>query len=185
MSKERDVIDVESGGIIALDKTKTREELKALMVEILDRGIVQDRLYIPLNDGLHGEWVPNYSNDINEKKLLGFEIADSTKHVKGGIETISTDGKGTEIIVGDTLYMVCSSVRKEVLDEIRHERFVQAHGRKGDNSQSEEREYLANAKGLKKFGIGAINESHTESVSGTDIQETLKAMEREKQTAGG
>ena len=181
MAEEREVIDVKSGSIIALDKNRSREELKAIMVEILDRGLVQDRLYVPLKDGLHGEWVPNYSNDINEKKLLGFEIADSTVHVANAIEQISTDSKGTEIIAGDTVYMVCSSTRKEVLDEIRHERFIAMHGKKGDKSQAEEKEFEAQNKGLKKHGIGTINESTTEVVTGTDIQNMLRAA----QTTGG
>lgn len=179
MSTERDIIDVQSGGIIALDKTKSREELKALMIEILDRGLVQDRLYIPLRNGLHGEWVPNYSNDINEKKLLGFEIADSTRHVASEVEQISTDGKGTEIIAGDVVYMVCSKERKEVLDEIRHERFIAMHGKKGDKKQQEEREFELQNKALAKFGIGTISESTTESVSGEDIKNMLAATTRE------
>ena len=171
MSEERDVTDLKTNSTIALDRSMSKSDLRAKMVEILDRGVTSDRLHLDVDPDIHYEWIPNKTEDINTYKTYGFEVL-SRKYVRGG-NPLHEQG-GDEIIVGDVIAMGCSKARKEVIDEIRLERFTAMHGKPGSNTQKEEGDFSNAARTLKEAGIDHFAESKTESVSGAELEAAIK-----------
>jgi hypothetical protein len=160
MSKERELNTLEG------TRTLTKENIQAMsdneldqqVAAVLDRGVTHARLKVPLPDDLIGEWVPNDSQAIYEKKLLGFEIDDkyATKHA------LHSDGSGAPII-GDTIHMVAP---KRLMEAVQRKRSLDYEARHGKGAgrkkeQIEEKGYLAENKG----GLGTVSESSAEEVN--------------------
>jgi hypothetical protein len=172
-SREREVHDVNSGSIIAFDRSLSKSQLKAKMVEILDRGVTSSRLDLDVDTDIHYEWVPNNAVEKNRMKTLGFEVLSRKNHLRSGNPL--HEGGGDEIIVGDVIAMGCSKARKEVLDEIKQERFTAMHGKAGSNVQGEETDFQKRMReSAEPAGVTAIVESSTQSIGGNELLNAIK-----------
>lgn len=172
-ANEREVHDVDTGSIIALDRNMTKAQLKAVMVDILDRGVTTSRLDLDVQPDIHYEWIPNNAVEKNRMRTLGFEVLSRHKHLLSGNPL--HEGGADEIIVGDVIAMGCSKVRKQALDEIKTERFIAMHGKAGSNVQGEETEFKEKMdRQLEPAGIGSIVESKTTSLTGNELANALK-----------
>lgn len=172
-SKEREVHDVNTGSIIALDRNLSKADLKAKMVEILDRGVTSSRLDLDTQDDIYYEWVPNNAVEKNRMRTLGFEVLSRNQHLKSGNPL--HEGGGDEIIVGDVIAMGCHVLRKAALDEIKQDRFVAMHGRAGSRTQAEENEFQQKMnENLKDSGISTTIESNTHNIGTAELLNAVK-----------
>jgi hypothetical protein len=169
---EREVNDVASGSIIALDRSMSKAQLKAVMVDILDRGVTASRLDLDVQPDIHYEWIPNNAVEKNRMRTMGFEVLSRSKHLISGNPL--HEGGGDEIIVGDVIAMGCSKVRKEALDEIKSERFIAMHGKPGSRVQGEETEFTEKMRANMPDSIQPIVESSTGSLTGDALINALK-----------
>lgn len=170
MSTERDV-ETPSGATQALsnaERQKQRQQRKARYAQILERGVVGDRLHVDLPPDVYGEWVTNDLQEIYRKQALGFVI-DTEYAKKRALHTNGTD----QAIVGDVIFMTLPREDKEILDEIRQEQFDRINGKPGDRrSLKEEREYTQQV--LKEGGhLGVIAESDTRQVRKDELEAAL------------
>jgi hypothetical protein len=176
---ERDVTQVTKSGearTIALSKARelepkeneTKEEKRARFTRILERGIVADRLLVELPNGLHGEWVPRDQTEIERKKLLGFWIDE--KHAQN--RSLHGDGTGAAII-GDTVFMVCDRETKELIDEVKRERYRQRHGKPGEDKRKQEEEKAYTKQVDHQLGMPVIDESSARTAKKEDIEKAL------------
>lgn len=129
---------------VELPNGESREIRKARLAEIYYRGFANDRLDVQLPKHLYGEWVPFKDGGvaIDRKKALGFKIDTEYATKRALHDASATVGGGSAI--GDCVYMVCDMETKEILDEIRIEKFKSMHEPKGGKAK-EEREFLASA----------------------------------------
>lgn len=166
MSQERE-INTPSG----IPKTLTKEiinslsdeQLDAQVASVLDRGMTNARLLVPLPVDLHGEWVPNDVSAIYEKQLLGFEIDDkyALKHA------LNNDGNGKSII-GDVVHMVAPKRLVEAVERKRRKDYDMRHGpgaNKKRARQIEEQGFLNQGHG----GLGITEESNVQEISTNEI----------------
>lgn len=176
MSEQRTVIEPATGKEISLSEAvktdpenikKLRAEKKAKLANIVDRGVVADRLDVPLPDNLYGEWIPNDKAEIHRMEALGFKI-DSEYATKRTLH----DGADGRSIVGDTVYMVCERETKEILNEIRRERYEAINGKPGEvhKTQAEEKTFATQ---LDRTGMPLIQESRDRAAKKADIVAAL------------
>lgn len=116
-----------------------RSVQKARLAQVYDRGVVGDRLHVDLPPNLHGEWVPSNAVDVHRKEALGFRI--DTEHAK---QRKLHDKGDAASYVGDCVFMTCDRETKDIIDEIRKERYIQAHSPRG-GKQKEERDFITQA----------------------------------------
>lgn len=151
----------------------TKEQKKARLATVLDRGMTADRLHVNLPDDLYGEWVPADDNEIVRMQGMGFEL-DNKYAPKRALH-----GGGTgEARVGDVVFMTTNRETKELIDEIRREKYIEVHGKPGSESihqQREEREFNAASKGTE--GITGITESSTARADAAALREALQNKE--------
>lgn len=133
---------------VATDAPESREQRKARLATVYERGITGDRLHVDLPPNLYGQWVPNDVVSINRLRALGFEI-----DTEFAPHRALHDRGDSASHVGDTLFMTCNMETKEIIDEIRRDRYEQLNSKKG--KQREEKAFVANA--------GEINVPSTES----------------------
>lgn len=187
MSIEREVTDIKTGvsmsmtDAIKLDPEEVkrlRAERKTQLRQVLERGIVADRLKVDLPPNLYGEWVPNFKEEIYRMQLLGFQIDD--KYAPQRALHDHGDGKS---VIGDTVYMVCSREDREIMEEIRREQFEANNGKPGQaRSLREEKEFKALNSTLR---IGpTVEESATRLARKAEIESALAAT-RQAQVATG
>lgn len=158
-----------SGKITEADKA--RNDKKARIAEVLDRGVVGDRLRVEVKDGMHYEWP--HKDDITRMASLGFRVATKDDVITENASMHDTaDGK---IRIGDTVLMVCDKETKELLDEVKAERKSVAHAPKG-GKQKEEREFES-AVDVTTVGKAA---SRVNTAKATDITSALDAVNRQK-----
>jgi hypothetical protein len=95
-------------------KVETRDQRRARLASILDRGVVHDRLHVKLPSHMYGEWVRNNPLDVDSMRTLGFHIDEeySTKR------NIHSDGTSANK-VADVIFMVCEKEVKEDIDYVR------------------------------------------------------------------
>jgi len=181
MSQERDVIVVGSNTTekiapehepLTPEETKppeTRNERKARLARILERGIIADRLHVALPPDVYGEWVADDPVDIARLKALGFEV-DTIYAPKHSIHS-SGDKAGK---IGDVIHMICSRENKDVLEEIRKENYDKRHNRKSvnqkSNMQGEEKEAVAN---IDRTGLPSIMESKTSIIGERELANAI------------
>lgn len=120
----------------AQPKNETREQRRARLVSILDRGVIHDRLHVEVPPDKHVEWVRNNPLDIDAMKMLGFSI-DTEYSTKRNIHSDGTSAN----VVGDVIAMVCEKEVKEDIDWARAERVKQMN--KPHRAGKAEREFQA------------------------------------------
>lgn len=115
--------------------TESREQRKARLATVYERGITGDRLHVDLPPDKYGQWVSNDVVSIHRLRALGFEI-DTVYAPKRALH----DKGDSASYVGDTLFMVCDMETKEIIDEIRRDRYERLNPKKG--KQREEKAYI-------------------------------------------
>lgn len=146
-----------------------RAAKKRFFVTQLERGVIHDRLHVDLPPHLHGEWVRRDNFEVEKMKALGFWV-DTEYSAKRSLH-----GDGTKTgQVADVIFMCCSKEDKQLLDEVKHERFVATHAKRGSNTAKEENDYV---KLMKQHGdiIPAV-ESKTRDLRAGDVAATIEAM---------
>lgn len=157
-------------------KAAERGELKAKLAQILDRGIIQDRLQVALPPDLYGEWVRNDPLEIMRMKGLGFQIDDKYATDR----SIHSDGTSANV-VGDVIFMTCDMLRHEVIEEIRHEQKLAVHMKKktksGDKNKEERDLEEITEKEYGKLGVRAITESREHKADLNDIVDAIRSAD--------
>jgi hypothetical protein len=128
-----------------IDLVKQRNEKKAKLISVLERGQVGDRLQVPLPDNKYGEWVPNDKMEIYRKEAMGFKV--DTEFARN--RALHDAGAGEQSIVGDCVFMTCDKETFELIEEIERDKFDAMNNAKG-GKQKEERDFenLAKETGL-------------------------------------
>ena len=94
----------------------TKAQRKAKLAQVLDRGMVSDRLVVKKPDpSKHYEWCRDTEIDIDRWRSLNFEV----EMDKG--EGLHGKGDGRKV-VGDAVLMSCSKENFEILEELKEER---------------------------------------------------------------
>jgi hypothetical protein len=132
----------------------TREQKKARLAKVLDRGLSHDRLAVPLPDHLHGEWVSNDQVSILEKEALGFQI-DKEYAPK---RALHSKGDGMSI-VGDCVFMTCLKEDKQLIDEIRNEQYMRLNRKSSTQKEETDFNQITRKIGLETLSEGSINEA--------------------------
>ena len=96
----------------------TKAQRKAKLAQVLDRGMVSDRLVVKNPDpNKHYEWCRDTEIDIDRWRSLGFEVE---TEVGEGLH-----GKGdNRRVVGDAILMSCLRENFEILGELKAERIA-------------------------------------------------------------
>jgi hypothetical protein len=147
------------------------DQMKALAVEILDRGVNASRFNVLLPPDMHGEWVPRDTLAVRDAQSMGLEI----DHKFANDVAIKSQSGPEGNVIGDVIYMTCPKVWKDILDAEKQKRFVTFHGiKKGDKIQgtAEEKNYSKAAETLDKFGIGHFEYSQTTVAPATELTKT-------------
>lgn len=155
MSKERETINVgPQDKVPTMTEEETRAQKKARLAQVLDRGIVGDRLKVDLPPGVHGEWIFNDQTEIMRMEALGFQI--DTEYAPK--RALHSKGDGASY-VGDVVFMTCPMEDKILIDEIKREQYMRLN-RKGP-VQKEERDFdnLTRKEGLDTLKEGSVNEA--------------------------
>lgn len=124
---------------VTIEEENTYTQRKARLAEVYERGLTGDRLHVDLPPELYGEWVPRDVVSIHRKEALGFKI--DTEYAPK--RALHDKGDGASY-VGDCVFMVCDREVRDILDELRQERYEQTH-KPRDGKQKEEREFISNA----------------------------------------
>ena len=148
-----------------ISEAETREQKKARRAKIFERGVLGDRLHVDLPDHLYGEWVANDKVQIYTKEGLGFRI--DTEYARQ--RALHDKGDGASY-VGDVVFMICDREDKEILDELRRERYAQVHNPKA-GKQKEERDFIS----LNDPDSKPTAESKVHKVRPQDISNAIKA----------
>lgn len=152
--------DVEAGDLLKVP-TETKQQKKARLAAVLDRGFVNYRLRTDnLPPETVGQWVRNEPNEIANYEALGFEV-----WKEGDQKADSKDGTRR---VGDVILMVTSAEHKQLLDEIQQDKFNRAHGLRGE--QVEEKSFR---EGQFDRDITPVIESRVSEVSGVEINAAI------------
>lgn len=144
---------------------ESRAQKKARRAQVFERGVLGDRLHVDLPPHLHGEWVPNNTVDVHRKEGLGFRI--DTEYAK---QRALHDKGDAASYVGDCVFMVCDKEDKEIIDEIRQDRYNKIHGAKG-GKQKEERDFVNQADAI----TSPVAESKVNVANPSDISAALQA----------
>jgi hypothetical protein len=173
MSTERDVehtIVVDTANTKSDDfKNLDRAGRKARLATVLERGMTADRLSVKLPDDLYGEWVANDPMEIARLQSMGFEL-DTEYAPKRALH-----GSGSsEARVGDVVFMITGKETKELMDEIRRDKYEEAHGR--PKKQKEETEFKS---GMAEdaAGVKTITESAASSANYDQLKQALTNTE--------
>lgn len=157
-----------------------RAKRKAMLVQAFDRGVIHDRLAVKLPPHIHGEWVRNDPMEIDRLKTLGFEI----DYDYAPARSLHGDGTGAAI-VGDVVHMICPREVKELIDEVRMDKFMAVNGKPGEKKAKtkEEREFEANTLRDSQGIVPAFAESDTNTrFSKADVEAALKKVDQQTQT---
>lgn len=157
---------------------KIRADKKARFVRVLERGFTIDRMHVDLPPDLHGEWVPVDQQD--RWLVLGFEI-DKTHAPKTQLHG-HADGAAH---IGDTIFMTCSKEDYELMQEIKHEMFIQMHGSPDDKrrlAQKEEQEFKTVVEGT--VGLPVIDEGVERQADRSTIKDALTPQTPTLQSMG-
>jgi hypothetical protein len=133
---------------------ETREQRKARIAKVLDRGLSHDRLAVPLPDNLYGEWVSNDQVSIFEKEALGFKI--DTEYAPKRALHSKGDGKS---IVGDCVFMICNKEDKQLIDEIRNEQYLRINRKASEQKEEKDFNQVTRKLGLETLTESTVNEA--------------------------
>ncbi len=146
---------------------ETRAEKRARLIQIYERGVVGDRLHVDLPPDKVGQWVVNDTMAIHRMEGIGYQVdrefAPKRKlHDKG-------DGAS---YVGDVVYMVADRETREIIDEIKAERYERLNN---PRRQKEETDFeAANRVANSSAGIGTLNESKAHIAKKSEIEKALE-----------
>lgn len=144
---------------------ESRSDKRARLVEIYERGIVGDRLHVDLPSDKVGQWVVNDTMAVHRMEGLGYsidrEFAPKRKlHDKG-------DGAS---YVGDVVYMIADRETREIIDEIKKERYERLNN---PQRQKEEKDFENLNRSNTSAGIGTLNESKAHAARKAEIESAL------------
>jgi hypothetical protein len=143
MSERKTEVNTVAGssasGVVTVEE---RAQRKARLAEVYARGVLGDALHVSLPPHLHGEWVPRHDASINRKLSLGYTI--DTEFAPKQKKSMHDQGDGGSHVV-DVVFMTCSRETKEMLDEIKAEKFKAMHNPKAGKIQKEEKDFLSRA----------------------------------------
>lgn len=134
---------------------------KARLISLLDRGMTNDRLSVPLPATVYGEWVFNDPANIARFQAMGFEVDDTYA------KQSALHGNNR---IADVVFMTCPMYVRDAIQEIKAERFANMHGKPGSKTHrelKEERDFRG------KADLPVVNQSVQESVNGDAIREAL------------
>lgn len=177
MSEQREIVDASTGAIISMvdalerdiaDNKELREEKKARLARIQDRGLANQRLDVELPSHLYGEWVPNDKLEIYRMQSLGFVIDD-----KYAVKRALHDQGDGRSVVGDAVFMVSSMEDHQLLEEIRRENYNTVNGSPNDpkSLQREEKEFASEN---RRIGMPIVEESRHRRARKTELEAALK-----------
>ena len=146
-----------------------RAKRKARLGVLLDRGLISDRLNVPLPPDKHGEWVRNDPLEIHRLETLGFEVDREFATSRA----LHNDGSGSAV-VGDVIFMTTSRENKELIDEIRHEQFLRTNN---PRKSREETEFEEKVKGESGVDIPTFTESKTRGARKEQIAAALQEVD--------
>lgn len=149
-----------------------RQKRKNYLVTALDRGVINDRMCVPLPPHLHGEWVRRDPFEIDQMQKLGFKIDNEFAPKR----SLHGDGTGAAF-VGDVVFMITEKWNKELIDEVKHERFLAVHAKKG----KEEKDFEVATRNDTGGVIPTMIESETRQARRESIADAL--AEQDNQTA--
>lgn len=173
MSEERATVELGSNVETVTNaeaKAETREQRKARLTQILERGIVSDRLKVDLPLGIYGEWVSDDPVDIARLQAMGFQIDTEYAPNRALHSSGAKQGK-----IGDVVHMICNQEIKDIIDEIRKEQFDNRHNKKRGAKIASQGEESEAAKKLASEGLPPILESQTHVATQDDIKAAMKA----------
>jgi hypothetical protein len=148
-----------------------RAKRKTMLIQALDRGIVHDRLAVDLPPGYYGEWCRNTQIDIDAMKTIGFWVDEEFASARN----LHNDG-GVGTVVADVIYMVTSRENKELIDEIRMDKFMKANSPKVKKGKEEVEFESASARDTGGV-VPTFVESHTESrIDRRDVEAALERV---------
>jgi hypothetical protein len=194
VSKEREEVNVSTGTVIksaraqeldernealeglaesVIQTEMSRAEKKARLISVLERGIVHDRLFVPLPPEVHGEWVRDDPLEIARMQTLGFVI----DHEYAPKRALHSDGSDVGR-VGDVIFMTCDREIKEIVDEIRHEQFLRINA---PSKSKEEEEMIANTLRESGHEVPTFSESKTHKVDRDQIADALRRADAQTQ----
>lgn len=150
-------------------KQESRAELKARLVTVYSRGVVGDRLSVPLPDDLYGEWVPADKMEVYRMESMGFKI--DTEHASK--RALHDDGTGGESRIADVVFMTCPKETKEIIEEIKREQYNDANSPRG-GKQKEERDFAAET---RQVGLPDATKSRVENVNIDNIRSALNSKD--------
>lgn len=142
-----------------IQQPKNKEEAKALFLSLSDRGVVNQRLNIPIPDDMYGEWVYNDPIEINRFQLMGF---------REGAEFAEKSALHGRSRISDVVFMIAPKFVKEAIDEVTRERFAKTHGSPNKRSETKEARDLA-----EHSELPVVNSSSEESIGLDEIRKAL------------
>lgn len=168
MANEREVLTPSGAPITANNEFRAlnKQEKKARLARVLERGMVVDRLHVDLPPELYGEWVSDDPVSIASMEAMGF-YRDTEYSTKNSLHSTGTQ----EGRIGDVIFMVCDIETREILEEIRREQFIRNHGKPGSNKQKEETEAAGN---IQREGLDTYVESTDRTIVGEQIKVAAK-----------
>lgn len=158
---------------------ETRQQKKARLAQVLDRGMTNDRLAVPkLPKNLHGEWIARDTSEISRMESLGFWIDTEFATQR----SLNSDGTRTSQ-VGDVIFMVCPMEDHVIMEEIKHENFLRVHGdpsQRARYKQGGDHPALVNPeKDIDIEGWKTIDESVERSIGGAELVGAVRATHTE------
>lgn len=177
MSERPVDVDLTQGTATRLDTAMEEDILKNLLekpspeemkdyehrvAQVLERGMVIDRLKVDVPDELESRWEAADAVSIASAELRGFVI--DTHYAKKNSLTDGGDGKAR---IGDVVHMVRPKWKKDIEDKVKARQYHENHIADKRNRQKEERQFLAQNE------LQPIEGSKVTEVSGAQIEETL------------
>lgn len=182
MSEERETVIVRTDvKAETLDKIEaktpeSRAQHKARLVQVLERGVVHDRLKVELPPSVYGEWVRRDPLEINRMRMLGFDV-DTEYAPKRALHSDGTGAAG----VADVIFMTTSRQNKDIIDEIRQDQINRLNSKPGDNIQNakEEQEFAENVARATDGEIPVIIESKLREARKAEIEEAMSKINKQ------
>lgn len=165
MSQEREAVRV--GTPENNPPELSRQQRKAKIVSVLERGLTGDRLQVDLPPELTGEWVSKSKLEIYRMEGLGYKV-DTEYAVKNKLHD---QGDGSSVI-GDVIYMTTTKENKELINETILEMMDQAHNPK------RQREDTEHTNVIDRIGMPVIKTSRAEIVNSEQIKATITSGQK-------
>lgn len=141
-----------------------REQFRAKLAQVLDRTLTIDRLKVDLPEDLTGGWCATDSLSIAQWELRGYQI--DTQYATKNSLNDTADGRAR---IADVVHMIRPKWMKEEEDKMIQKRYVETHLR-DRRKQKEESDFIADN---ARIGMPPILQSQAETVTGTQIEESL------------